>query len=146
MLGYINSYLIIYANFFQQTVQQPFQPRLRPPNSAPETSIKPAPSAWIVFPVQCCQTQARNGQIQNSSEINKQMIWHEAPLEVTPGKPKIEDIDNNSVQKSKQDIKFRERHMAQPGGAHLLTLSDLEVSERNKSSWLWNQTKTILIS
>ena len=131
---------------FQQTVQQPFQPRLRPPNSAPETSIKPAPSAWIVFPVQCCQTQARNGQIQNSSEINqKQMIWHEAPLEVTPEKPIIEDI-SNSVQKSKQDIKFRERHMAQPGGAHLLTLSDLEVSERNKSSWLWNQTKTILIS
>ena len=123
---------------------------LLPPNSAPETSIKPAPSAWIVFPVQCCQTQARNGQIQNSSEINqKQMIWHEAPLEVTPGRKseKIEeDIDNNSVQKSKQDIKFRERHMAQPGGAHLLTLSDLEVSERNKSSWLWNQIKTILIS
>jgi serine/threonine protein kinase len=60
---------------YTQTVQQPFQPRLRPPNSAPETSIKPAPSAWIVFPVQCCQTQARNGQIQNSSEINqKQMI------------------------------------------------------------------------
>ena len=77
------------------------------------------------------------------------MIWHEAPLEVTPGRKseKIEeDIDNNSVQKIKQDIKFRERHMAQPGGAHLLTLSDLEVSERNKSSWLWNQTKTILIS
>ena len=75
------------------------------------------------------------------------MIWHEAPFEVTPGgkSEKIEDI-NNSVQKSKQDIKFRERHMAQPGGAHLLTLSDLEVSERNKSSWLWNQTKTILIS
>ena len=72
--------------------------------------------------------------------MKQQMIWHEAKLEVTTevatSRKTLQDHVGLVNSSAHFQDKMRERHMAQPGGTHILTLSDLEVNEKDQCSWL----------